>query len=336
MRSSKWIPAAVSSLYLVVTSLGQDRVKTDARDDGFSGPIESVISTILLHGIHWRQPDGVALVWPISCRECDYDPDGARVRSGYMNANGFQGDNILLDRDGNGHVSDRRILDASTGDLKVHEVFGTFGMTEQTYCDQGKVSFRRTLSYDPFGRISETASFDSRGQQTEHAHSTYTDKGILTEDSTWGSNGQLEWQTLFDPEKNTESFTTFDDAGIMKLAWTRKDDNTISFWQRSDEENQYGGCLSYAEDKNCARETHCLANNDRVRAVIREQFIEPGSHDLKSAEWRDGDGKLMYAAYYEYERDSQRNWTRRSIWVVSPELQEHTLYEEDTRILVYW
>ncbi|WP_353072424.1 hypothetical protein [Tunturiibacter gelidiferens] len=56
--------------------------------------------------------------------------------------------------------------------------------------------------------------------------------------------------------------------------------------------------------------------------------MEPKSHDLKSAEWRDGDGKLLYAAYYDYEVDSRRNWTRRSIWVISPELPERKLYEE--------
>ena len=160
--------------------------------------------------------------------------------------------------------------------------------------------------------------------------------GVLSEVSSCGIIGLLKWQQLFDPEKHIQSFTTFDDAGIVKLAWTRKDDKTTSFWESSDERNQFGDCLGEGEDKNGIRETHCLANGNREYAVIREQFMAPKSHDLKSAEWRDGDGKLLYAAYYDYEFDSHRNWTRRSIWVISPELPERTLYEEDTRIIVYW
>ena len=339
MRALKWIPAA-ASLLLIGTSSGQDTARTDAhtdaRTDGFNGPVKSVLSTTVRHDIHWSQPDGVALVRSISCPECYYDPDGARVRSGQRSPNGFQGNNILLSRDAQGHVSDRRMLDASTGTLKMHEVLSPFGLTEQTFYEKGKVSSSRTIRYDPFGHISETFSFDSRGQQTEHTHSTYTEEGVLTEDSAWGSTGQLKRRHLFDPVKNEESFTTFDDAGIMKLAWTRKGGKTTSFWERSDERNQFGDCLGEDEDKNGMRETHCFANGNREREVIREQFVEPKSHDLKSAEWRDGGGKLLYAAYYDYEVDSRRNWTRRSIWVISPELPERTLYEEDTRILAYW
>jgi hypothetical protein len=335
MRASKWIPAA-ASLLMIGTCSGQDIARTDAQTDGFNGPVKSVLSTTIRHDIHWSQPDGLALIWPVGCPECYYDPDGARVRTGQRYPNGFQGSNILLTRDPQGHISDRRIVDASTGDLKVHEVLGPFGMTDQTYYEQGKVTSSQIIRYDSFGHISETSSFDSSGQQTEHSHSTYTKEGVFTEDSVWSSNGQLKWRHLFDPEKDTESFTTFDDAGIMKLAWTRKDGKMTSFWERSEETNQFGDCLNEDEDKNGMRESHCLANGNRERAVIRYQFVAPKSHHPKSAEWRDGAGKLLYAAYYDYEFDSHRNWTRRSISVISPELPERTLYEEDTRILVYW
>lgn len=335
MRALKLIPAA-AFLFLTGACSGQSIARTDARTDGFNGPVKSVLSTTVRHHILWRQPDGLALIWPISCQECYYDPDGARVRSGQRYADGFRGDNILLSRDAQGHVSDRRMLDASTGALKVHEVLGPFGLTEQIYYERGKVSSSRTIDYDSYGHISETSTFDSSGQETEYTHSTYTKEGVLTEDSAWGGNGQLKWQQLIDLEKHTERFNTFDDAGMLKLAWTREDDTMTSFWERSNEVNQFGDCVGDDEDKNGLRETHCFANGIRERAVIRQQFIEPKSHDLKSAEWRDGTGKLLYAAYYEYETDSHRNWTRRSIWVICPELPERTLYEEDTRILVYW
>ncbi len=335
MRALKWILPAASVLLMGSSSV-PPKARTDARSDGFNGPVKSVISSTFPHGISWSQPAGVALVLPISCQECDYDPDGTRTRSGQRYADGFRGDNIISNRDAQGHISDRRVLDSSTSALKVHEVIGPFGLTEQTYYEHGKVSSSRTLRYDPLGHLSETFSFDSSGQQVEHTHSSVTKEGVRTEDSTWGRNGQLKWQQFFDPEKHTGSFTTFDEAGMVKLAWTRKDGNMTSFWERSGEDNQYGDCLGNDEDENGARQTHCFANGNRERAIIREQYMEPKSRNLKSAEWRDGVGKLLYAAYYDYEFDSHHNWTRRSIWVISPDLPERTLYEENTRTLVYW
>ena len=159
------VDAPVAASLLIGTGSGQDIARTDARSDGFNGPVKSVLSTTVYHDVHWRQPDGVGLIWPISCPECYYDPDGARVRSGQRSRDGFQGNNIILSRDAQGHVSDRRMLDDSTGDLKVHEVIGPFGLTEQTFYEKGMVSSSRTIRYDPFGHISEGSSFNGMGQK---------------------------------------------------------------------------------------------------------------------------------------------------------------------------
>jgi len=53
-------------------------------------------------------------------------------------------------------------------------------------------------------------------------------------------------------------------------------------------------------------------------------------------EWRDDSGKLKYATWCEYEFDELHNWTKRTVWVLSPEIPERTLYETDTRIITYW
>jgi hypothetical protein len=324
------------SVFLVAGNLCAAQTRTDAQIDGLGGPVKSVVSATFQRDVPWHQPNGTALIWPISCQECDYDPDGARVRSGQRNDDGFHGDTIAQIRDAQGRVSERRVLDSATGTLRVHEVLGPFGLMEQTYYNHGKVSSSLTLHYDSFGHLSETFSFDSRGQQVGHGRSVYTDKGVRTEDSLWDQNGLLKRQEFFDPGTHVQTFTTFDDAGIPKLAWTHRDGKMISFWERSDEANQYGDCVDDNEQENGTRETRCFANGGRVRAVICDQFMEPRSLDIKSAEWRDGDGKLLYAAYYDYQLDSRGNWNHRSISVISPELPERTLYEEDTRILSYW
>ncbi len=330
-----WISTA-AFFYLMVAGAAPHKERTDVQRDGFDGPVKSVLSTTFHHSIRWRQPDGVALVVPVSCPECEYDPDGARTRFGQTYADGFHGDSFLLSRDEHGNISERRVLDASTGVLKVHEIFGPLGLTEQTYYEEGKVSSSSKLRYDQSGMLTETSSFDAKGQEVEHTHDIFTKEGVLTDSSTWGSNGRLKWHMLYNPETQAQSFVTFDEAGQVKLSWSRMNDKMTSFWERSDDDNQYGACQGNDEDKQGTRETDCFSNGNRHNAVIREKFIEPKSHDLKSAEWSDGSGKLLYAAYYDYDFDSHRNWTRRKIWVISPELPERTLYEEDNRILVYW
>ncbi len=247
------IPAA-AFFFLMAAGAVPQKAPTDVQRDGFGGPVKSVLSTVLHHSIRWRQPDGVALVSPVSCLECDYNPDGARIRFGQTYADGFHGDNILLNRDEQGNVSVRRVLDASTGLLKVDEVFGPLGLTEQTYYEEGKVSSSRKLRYDQSGKLTETSSFDGKGQAVEHTHSTFTEEGILTDDSTWGSNGRLKWHTLYNPETRAQSFTSFDEAGQVKLAWSRIGNKMASFWERADEGNQYGACLGNDMDEEGPKE----------------------------------------------------------------------------------
>jgi len=64
--------------------------------------------------------------------------------------------------------------------------------------------------------------------------------------------------------------------------------------------------------------------------------MSPGKRNPTSAEWRDAEGRLLYAAYYEYELDAFQNWTHRKVSVWSSDNPERTPYEDDTRTITYW
>jgi len=69
---------------------------------------------------------------------------------------------------------------------------------------------------------------------------------------------------------------------------------------------------------------------------VHYEYLDGDKHTPRNAEWRDSEGNLMLAAYFEYEVDAFRNWTYRRVSVWNPELGEQTLYETDFRAITYW
>jgi hypothetical protein len=55
------------------------------------------------------------------------------------------------------------------------------------------------------------------------------------------------------------------------------------------------------------------------------EYLDWTLRNLKSAEWRDASGKVLYGAYYENELDAVGNWTHRKIFVRGPKQPERTL-----------
>jgi hypothetical protein len=62
----------------------QQKALTDAQMDGFSGPVKSVVTSSARLPVEWQQPGGPSLVWLIPCRDCDYAPDGSKIRAGQV------------------------------------------------------------------------------------------------------------------------------------------------------------------------------------------------------------------------------------------------------------
>ena len=325
-------------LFLVVRASAastQAQNPTDAQHDELAGPVKSVSTSIAVSGIQWRQPGGPSLVTPVWCRECEYDYDGSRTKSGQTVDGIFRGETIGLVRDANGHVVDRLFTDAVTGQLESHDVMGPFGRTEQTNYVRGKADVRQTFGYDQYGHFSDLITFDAAGNQQAHLHIGAEKDGTITERWARGKNGQLDWEQTFDPETQVEHLTTFDEFGKVELTWTVSRGDLISFWELSDSPRQGWDNLSEHVNDNDVDNYACQNGKCEVSHVHYE-YVDSEKHNLRSAEWRDSDGQLRFAAYYKYEMDSVGNWTYREVWVWTPELGERALSETDLRTLTYW
>ena len=71
-------------------------------------------------------------------------------------------------------------------------------------------------------------------------------------------------------------------------------------------------------------------------SYLHFDYLDAEKRNPTSAEWRDSEGNLKLAAYYDYQIDAYGNWTRRAVSVWSPSLGERKLYETDSREIEYW
>jgi hypothetical protein len=320
----------------------QQERHTDAQQDALLGPVKSVNTIETRSPVKWQQPAGPTLVLPLSCRDCAYDPDGTRTSSGQIVNGEFLGNFTELRRDGNGHVSDRVVTEATTGKVLRHEVIGPFGKTEETDFDltTGKVLWRQTFAYDQYGHMRDWLSLDSDGKQASHTASTKLKDGTLTEESVWGKNGELSYQDTYDPDRDTEHFTVWDESGGMTLTWTFAHGKVVSFWERPDlshDTQQFGEDFSDFGDRVDVNNYRCHDNGQCDHFRIHYEYFDPTSkRNPTTAEWRDADGNLLFAAYCEYELDSFGNWTHRKVSVYPSEQGERTLYLDDSRTITYW
>jgi hypothetical protein len=133
-------------------------------------------------------------VTPIWCRDSEYTPDGFRTKEGQIAEGVFHGEIFRLIRDEGGHVTDRFIADASTGQLYRHDVVGPFGSTERTIYLVGKITMRQTFSYDQYGHLQDVVSFDGAGNYEGRVFTRRDKTGAIMERSFWGKDGKSRFR----------------------------------------------------------------------------------------------------------------------------------------------
>ncbi|HEV2577667.1 MAG TPA: hypothetical protein VGU25_10690 [Acidobacteriaceae bacterium] len=309
--------------------------KTDAQMGGFSGPIKVVMTTREMSGGEWRQPDGPGLVLPAGCDYCEFAPDGSFTKAGQFQGGNFRGTLTSYDRDAKGRIVRQRDVDAETAALMREVVFGPFGKTEETHYRNGKVDYRMQIWYDANGRETDFESWDGKEVELGRSHTVYGKGKDWIERDSWGK-GVLEARQTWNAETKVETFTTFDEAGAVKLAWTIKDKKIVEFRENSPSPNQYGDSWFDPDDPNNQSKTVCQSDGKCEHFVIHYEYLDSARWNATSVEWRDSAGKVLYGAYYEYEMDAHGNWTHRKVFVTGPEQAERKLYEEDARTVVYW
>lgn len=304
--------------------------------DGLAGPVKFVSSAITQSSVKWSQPGGPTLVTPIWCRDCEYEPDGTKTKSGQMVEGKFFGEIIQLVRDADGHVTDRYSYSASTGELQRHDVMGQFGRTEQKVYIGGKLRFRSTFSYDQYGHLSDWPSFDAAGNSEGRVLTATAKDGTVTRTSAYGKSGELSYEQTFDPETQVDHFIVFDDFGKARLTWTVVHGKLAAFWKLPDSPPQFGDNFTEPEGEGSSDNYSCHSDLRCDVSHVHYEYLDGDKHMPRSAEWRDSEGSLKLAAYFDYEVDAFRNWTYRRVWVWNPDLGQPTLYETDFRVITYW
>ena len=311
---------------------------TDARRMDFAGPVKSVSTTTSNNVVRWQQPGGPTLVFPIYCRECEFDSSGNQTKVGQIINGSFQGETIRIVMDGQGHVMERVVENASTGEIVRHEIVGPFGKTEESSYRDGELQSRVLVSYDQYGHMTESLTLDAAGNQLDPSVVNTDKDGNDTERWDWRGEGQLflHFRQTCDPKTQNEQFTSFDSFGGVKLTWTMTSGKLSSFWELPEAQSQFGDSFSEDVDNDTSENYDCQGAGECDISRIHYVYLDPKRRNPQSAEWRDESGNLLYAAYYEYEIDDHRNWTHRKIWVWSASLGQRTLYETDSRSISYW
>jgi hypothetical protein len=334
MRSPQYF---LSLLFVLVPMThAQAPTKTDAQIDDLTGPVKSVSTKSERSNVNWQPPGGPTLLIQIRCRDCEYDRDGSKTKDGQVVDGAFVGQLAQLVRGADGKVTERLVLNATTGQMDRHEVIGPFGKTKETSYVNGKVLGRQTYEYDQNAYLIDWHTFDSLGNQEERVFWKRGPDGTLMENSVWDQSGQLSYQQTFDAETKVEHFTTFDQFGHVKLTWTVIAGKLFSYWQTPDSPSQFGDSFSEDSGNGDVENYACHSNGGCDISRVHYDYLDSTKRNPSSAEWRDSDGNLRFAVYYDYGIDSFRNWTHRRVWVWSLDLGKRQLYETDSRDITYW
>jgi hypothetical protein len=315
-----------------------DEPKSDAARFDFAGPIKSVSTTSARTDVVWSQPSGPTMIEPIYCSECELDRDGNTTKSGQLFNGSFQGENIILTKDTGGHVIERLFENAQTKAPFRREVLGPFGKTDEYLYQGDQVQSASHYSYDQYGHLIDVLTLDPAGTQTARMLMNIDKDGNNKEEWDWGkpSEFRLHFVQTLDPKTHIETFTSFNEYGSAKLSWTFVAEKLRSYWQAPGEPPQFGDGFIEGLETDTPETYQCHSSGVCDFARVHYDYPDGKRRNPRSVEWRDAEGHLQFATYFEYELDTFGNWTQRSVWVWSTELADRKLYETDTRTLTYW
>jgi hypothetical protein len=207
---------------------------------------------------------------------------------------------------------------------------GQFGKTEEEFYLHGILQSRNKYRYDENGNIVEWLTYDAHGVQIARTTATFDEHGSVTEQFDYGPKNKflLHFTQSYDPETDVQSFTNFNEDGTVRVTFTAKGDRVTSYWQQPSDVHEFGSTVCF--------KTGCDSHNldgSAFRTVTK--FADGERKNPTRVELRDVTDQIKMAADYEYEFDGHANWTKRSVWIWTPESGERKLLEIDTRTIMY-
>src|SRR5229473_7408938 len=319
--------AAFAILLLALSLEASEPKITDARNDGLFGPVWSVSTRQETQQVDWGQKDAKAAVLGIACWECAYDREGNRIKSGGIVDGEFHGELIRIIRDESGRVIER-IGENYRGEVVSRAVLGRHGTTEELEYRDGRLYSRVTRNYDANGHLSEFHHYDENGELFENSVSTSDAGGNNKEEWDYGRNGSfsLHFAQTYDPKTDIWTFTNFNEDGSAKVTITTQNSKVLSYWQQQTGEEQVFGS-GFFLDRVGKEQQSFSCHPDGSCDRITSHFSGEVGDQVSRVEWHDPAGALRLSFEYEYQLDPFGNWTKRTVWVCSPELGERKLCE---------
>jgi len=230
----------------------------------------------------------------------------------------------------------RKIVENYKGEMYRREVIGPYGIIEQDGFENGKLISRSFLFYDANGHLTEYRNYDRDGVIVGSSFSMIDASGNFKEEWDSGPNGSfsVHFVQTNDLKTDTFTFTNFNENGSIKVTFTTVGTRVISYWQEPSEQQVFGSNF-FMDPVGKTQESYSCHSDGGCDHVI-SYFPDEARHCASRIEWHDPAGVLKLSADYKYELDQFGNWTKRTVWVWSPELGERKLYETDFRTLKYW
>jgi hypothetical protein len=325
-------------------AFAQDEAKNDLLRDGLAGPVRSVAATRLSEASK-QEMRNIEFGFPAGCAVCEYDRDGNKITSGRMAEGVFEGQRTLIQHNQDGMVERITSVEwvptahaTSPASLVTErELDGAFGPVDTTvFQTDGSVLIHVKREYDSNGHVSQVWSFDSNGVMTSHEIYRWTDDGQRKEQAVFGKGDTLSTRMTWNPDTDESRYTCFDPSGALLETWGVAHGKVLSFWEASDGQGECHEHLMFDEAGNgefiryfCQKSTGCRVEHSY------SQYAGSGKQNIRHTDFRDSAGQLKWTSDFEYEFDSNGNWTHRKVWVTFPD-GGRVLSSEDARILTYW
>ncbi len=330
MRANTLILAAG---FLLVRGLAaaQQELYSDLTLDKLAGPVRSAVTSSTYPGTGVHLPNGPSVVLTVMRAHCEYDRDVFRTLGENQQTGGPYGESMLISRDAQGLLYDRRTLDRQTGVMTRYERFGPRGViNDRRYRPDGKLTAEFIQSWDENGHRSSFIAKDGDGNEVSRRRTTFTADGVLTETTSWGANGMVDWSETYDPATRISQIRNYDKDGNLRLSGTAVHDRLTSFWV-SKENHSF---INVGPTSGLHRDTSVCHADGTCDHLIYD-YSSQDKLNPRSIELRGPAGTLKAGAYYDYVLDTHENWTSRTVQVKVND-KPLTLFEEDTRTLLYW
>jgi hypothetical protein len=326
------------SFLLPISLFGSGKKWTQAENMGFAGHIKTVSTTYQTFMQQPTTPDGHAIIYSLSCGECEFDREGNQVKSGWMDNGHFNGNVEHKILDGLGRVQER-ISENEKGEVMSRHVYtyGPVGKTQDDSFVNGKLFKSMTFTSDSRGNEIESNSYKPDGSLESHHESTFDEPGNELESVSEGP-GDIYYDVVrtYNPQTgHMESFTSLNLDGSMRLWFRVHDDTMLSYWQQPGDEHTYGSGICFADENGTERD--CREYKwDGTYTTAHYVFTDKTKRNPVKATIYGTDHQVVMEADYEYELDAFGNWTKRTVWVQAGESGQRQLLEKDARTLTYY